>query len=77
MNIGDKYPVYVAAKSPKYGHAVVAYGFTVGAGTPYVTMWNPGENNGKGNRISAEFSKRTAFVYSNETYVWAQSISKY
>lgn len=73
-NISDKYPVYVSAKSSDSGH--VAYGFTVAAGTPYVAMWNPGVNGGKGNSISAEFSERTAFVYSNKTYVWTYSVSK-
>lgn len=76
-NIGDKYPVYVSAKSSNNGHAVVAYGFTVGAGTPYVALWNPGGNGGKGDSISAEFGERTAFAYSNETYVWTYSVSKY
>lgn len=75
-NISDKYPVYVSAKSSDSGHAVVAYGFTVAAGTPYVAMWNPGINGGKGDSISAEFSERTAFVYSNKTYVWTYSVSK-
>lgn len=72
----DKYPVYVSAKSSDSGHAVVAYGFNVAAGTPYVAMWNPSVNGGKGDSISAEFSERTAFVYSNKTYVWTYPVSK-
>lgn len=55
----------------------MAYGFTVAAGTPYVAMWNLRVNGSKEDSISAEFSKRTAFVYSNETYVWTYSVSKY
>lgn len=77
-NINGKYPVYVSAKSSKDGHAVVAYGFTVAAGTPYVALWNPGVNGGKGDSISAAFSEsRTAFAYANKTYVWKYSVSKY
>lgn len=77
-NISGKYPVYVSAKSSKNGHAVVAYGFTVAAGKPYVVMWNPGVNSGKGDSISAAFSESgTAFAYSNETFVWTYSVSRY
>ena len=76
-NIVNKYPVYVSAKYSDSVHVVVAYGFTVAAGTPYVAMWNPEVNGGKGDSISAEFNERTAFVYSNKTYVWTYSVSKY
>lgn len=39
-DICSKYSVADLAKSSDIGHAVVAYGFTLVAGTPYVAMWN-------------------------------------
>lgn len=76
-NINGKFPVYVDAKAPVGGHAVVAYGYTVAAGTTFVILWNPGGNNGTGNVTSAEFSESgTTFTYNNKTWTWTYSISK-
>lgn len=78
LNINDKYPVYVAAKCPKYGHAVTAYGYTIASGTKYVALWNSGENNNKGKSISVVFKESgTTFAYNNTTYTWMYSVSRY
>lgn len=77
-NINNKYPVYVSAKSGDEGHAVTAYGYAIAAGTKYVSLWNSGENSGKGKSISVVFKERgTTFTYNNLTYTWTYSISKY
>ncbi len=77
-NIKKKCPVYVSAKSSRSGHAVAAYGYTIAAGIKYVVFWNPGPNGGKGKPITVEFkSGGTSFAYSNETFTWTYSVSKY
>jgi len=75
LNINNKYPVYVSAKTNKnIGHAVTAYGYRTVSNVDYVSIWNSG--NGVMSAVPFKASG-TTFVYNNTTYKWKYSVSAY